>query len=62
VIRYWQSGDYSVNNLKHGWMPPHPTFYVRRSVYEQHGGFDTSFQLPPIMTECCVNQTRIIEH
>jgi len=44
VIRYWQSGDYSVNNLKHGWMPPHPTFYVRRSVYEQHGGFDTSFR------------------
>ncbi len=45
MIRYWQSGDYSVNNLKHGWMPPHPTFYVRRSVYEQHGGFDTSFHI-----------------
>jgi len=24
---------------------PHPTFYVRRSVYEQHGGFDTSFHI-----------------
>jgi len=45
VIRYWQSGDYSVNRLKHGWMPPHPTFYARRYVYEQHGGFDTSFRI-----------------
>jgi len=26
-------------------MPPHPTFYVRRSVYEQHGSFDTSFRI-----------------
>ena len=31
VVRYWQPGDYSVDKLKHGWMPPHPTFYVRRS-------------------------------
>jgi len=45
IIRYWQSGDYSEKKLKHGWMPPHPTFYVRRSVYEQHGSFDTSFQI-----------------
>jgi hypothetical protein len=22
-----------------GWMPPHPTFFVRRRVYERHGGF-----------------------
>jgi len=34
-----------LKKLKHGWMPPHPTFYVRRSVYEQHGGFDTSFRI-----------------
>ncbi|WP_072659259.1 glycosyltransferase family 2 protein [Mariprofundus micogutta] len=45
VVRYWKSGLYSYNKLKHGWMPPHPTFYVRRSVYEQFGSFDTSFQI-----------------
>jgi len=45
VIRYWQSGDFSRHRLKHGWMPPHPTFYVRRSVYQEHGGFDTSFRI-----------------
>jgi len=45
VIRYWKSGAYSAAKLKHGWMPPHPTFYVRRSVYEQYGAFDTSFRI-----------------
>jgi len=45
VIRYWQSGDFDISKLKLGWMPPHPTFYVRRSVYEKLGGFDTSFHI-----------------
>jgi hypothetical protein len=26
-------------------MPAHPTFFVRRNVYEQYGGFDTRFSL-----------------
>jgi len=45
VIRHWQSDAYSADKLKYGWMPPHPTFYVRRCVYQQHGGFDTSFHI-----------------
>ena len=45
IVRYWKSGAYSATKLKHGWMPPHPTFYVRRSVYEQYGGFDSSFRI-----------------
>lgn len=45
VIRYWQSGEFSHKRLGWGWMPPHPTFYVRRSVYERLGGFDTSLRI-----------------
>jgi len=45
VVRYWNSGTFSLSKLKHGWMPPHPTFYVRRSVYEKQGSFDTSFSI-----------------
>ena len=26
-------------------MPPHPTFFVKREVYEQYGNFDTSFRI-----------------
>ena len=40
VVRYWKSGGYSRNKFKWGWMPPHPTFFVRRSVYERHGLFN----------------------
>ena len=45
VIRYWKSGDYSRNKLKRGWMPPHPTFFAYRNIYEKYGGFDTSFRI-----------------
>ena len=43
VVRYWKSGEYSPGACATGWMPPHPTFYARRSVYEIHGGFDLAF-------------------
>ena len=45
VIRYWKSGLYDETALSRGWMPPHPTFYVRRSVYERLGGFDTRYRI-----------------
>ena len=45
VIRYWRSGHYDDFALTRGWMPPHPTFYVRRSVYERLGGFDTRYRI-----------------
>jgi glycosyltransferase involved in cell wall biosynthesis len=40
VRRRWSSGPYKRNNFYYGWMPPHPTFFVRRSVYEQAGMFN----------------------
>lgn len=45
VIRYWRPGKYQPGRLRRGWMPPHPTVYVRRSLYEKHGDFDTSYQI-----------------
>ena len=45
VVRYWKSGEYSNSKLKNGWMPPHPTFFVKKEVYDKHGGFDTSFRI-----------------
>lgn len=40
VIRYWKSGDYSPRKFYWGWMPPHPTFFVRKSAYERFGLFN----------------------
>ncbi|MEH6518309.1 MAG: glycosyltransferase family 2 protein [Halioglobus sp.] len=39
VIRSWRSGDYKPESFYAGWMPPHPTFYLRRRLYQQHGGY-----------------------
>ena len=39
VIRSWKSGEYRHGDFLRGWMPPHPTFFVKRSVYEVHGNY-----------------------
>ena len=45
VVRYWQAGAFSRIRLGWGWMPPHPTFYVRRAIYEGLGLFDTQYRI-----------------
>jgi glycosyltransferase len=40
VTRYWKSGSFTPDKFYWGWMPPHPTFFVRRSVYERYGLFN----------------------
>jgi glycosyltransferase involved in cell wall biosynthesis len=45
VVRHWRAGNFSRAALRRGWMPPHPTFYARRSVYARHGGFDTAYRI-----------------
>lgn len=45
VVRDWQAGEYSAAKLRRGWMPPHPTLYARRSVFESVGLFDTSLRI-----------------
>ncbi len=45
IVRHWQAGEFSPSRLKRGWMPPHPTLYVRRSVIERWGGYDTSYRI-----------------
>lgn len=39
VLRRWRSGSYGHRRFYTGWMPPHPTFFVRRRIYERYGGF-----------------------
>ncbi len=45
IIRYWKSGEFTFSKLKKGWMPPHPTFLVRKEIYENCGVFDTNFKI-----------------
>jgi len=41
IVRKWKSGIFKAENFLTGWMPPHPTFFVRRNIYQQFGCFDT---------------------
>jgi glycosyltransferase involved in cell wall biosynthesis len=45
VVRHWRAGEFSIPALRRGWMPPHPTFYVRRKVYERLGIFDLNYRI-----------------
>lgn len=45
VIRYWRAGHFSQGTLRWGWMPPHPTVYLRRDAYRMLGGFRTDLQI-----------------
>ena len=44
ITRTWKAGNYKKRYLYYGWMPPHPTFFVRRHIYERCGMFNTTLR------------------
>jgi glycosyltransferase involved in cell wall biosynthesis len=44
IVRKWRSGQYRYEKFNFGWMPPHPTFFVKREVYEKFGSFNTGLK------------------
>jgi glycosyltransferase involved in cell wall biosynthesis len=45
VVRYWRSSPFVPGAFLRGWVPPHPTFFARRSVYDRCGCFDLRFPI-----------------
>lgn len=45
IVRKWRAGVYHHDNLRKGWMPPHPTLYLRRAVFDLWGLYDTEFRI-----------------
>ena len=41
IIRYWKMGE---GRIQQGWMPGHPTLYLRREVYEKYGLYKTEYR------------------
>lgn len=39
VTRTWISGTYKPNSFLWGWMPPHPTIFLKKDVYAKYGNF-----------------------
>lgn len=44
MVRYWRSGTYAPGRVERGWMPAHPTFFVRTALLRKLGGFDTRYR------------------
>ena len=45
TYRYWKSGNFNTTYLGRGWMPPHPTLYVKKNIYLNEGLFDCKYKI-----------------
>jgi len=45
IIRNWKSEPYTDGMFLKGWMPPHPTFFLKRKWYVQYGNYNPSFSI-----------------
>lgn len=43
VLRTWKGMAYNRNRFLYGWMPAHPTFYIRHSLIEKYGGYESHY-------------------
>lgn len=44
IIRKWKSGKYQDDSFINGWMPPHPTFFAKKEIYQRLGSFNLEFK------------------
>jgi len=45
VIRNWKSCNFETHLLKKGWMPAHPTMFLKKEVYQKHGSFNLAYKI-----------------
>jgi len=45
IVRHWRSRTFAQGAFRRGWRPAHPTFFVKRSVFDRLGGFDEQFRI-----------------
>lgn len=43
IIRKWKGKAYSLSGIKRGWMPAHPTLYLKRNLFEKYGNYSLNF-------------------
>lgn len=43
VIRIWRSKSFQRNSVKYGWMPPHPTIYIRKEIFLKYGNYSMNY-------------------
>jgi glycosyltransferase involved in cell wall biosynthesis len=45
VVRYWKTGDFKANKFRWGWTLPHPTLFLKKSVYDKYGLYNDSYKI-----------------
>lgn len=45
VVRNWIGGNYRTWKVKHGWLPLHPTCYIRRDVMLKRGLYNETYKI-----------------
>lgn len=45
VVRNWIGGKYSKWKVRHGWLPLHPTCYIRKACIDKWGLYDESYKI-----------------
>lgn len=45
IVRRWVAGEFSRNSFQYGWMPPHPTLFIRKKVFEQIGNYNKDYKI-----------------
>ena len=43
VIRKWVSKQFNINHIKQGWMPAHPTLYLKRALFAKYGNYSLDY-------------------
>lgn len=45
VLRYYDSSYFTPNKFRFGWMPAHPTFFVKKSLYDKVGPYSLDYKI-----------------
>ena len=45
IVRYYDSSKFHPSKFAYGWMPAHPTFFVKREFYEKYGVYKTDYKI-----------------
>ncbi len=44
-VRYYSSKSFRRWKMRFGYMPAHPSFYCKKTIYDKYGKFDTTFKI-----------------
>jgi glycosyltransferase len=45
IVRKWRSRPFVAGMFRQGWHPAHPTFFAKKHLFDEHGGFDEQYRI-----------------